>query len=159
MRTYHSRRNCEYIIMQPFCRTQLFADDFLTDVWLALMVYVHLLYHLKPSRNLTLSLLQHTHPPYWHRWWNIKFTKTSFLTLMYGHSILRNSFLSLYFYFSFFLLVYFFTPLIGVMLHRVGLHTRSTAIGLLFTSVTAACQITITFWLSASRWYAYHCNY
>ena len=49
------------------------------------------------------------------------------------------------FLFFVFLLVYFFTPLIGVMLHRVGLHTRSTAIGLLFTSVTAACQITITF--------------
>jgi len=50
---------------------------------------------------LTLSLLQHTHPPYWHRWWNKKLTKMSFLTLMYGHSILRNSFLTLYFYFSF----------------------------------------------------------
>ena len=27
MRTYHSRRKCEYII-QPFCRTQLFANDY-----------------------------------------------------------------------------------------------------------------------------------
>jgi len=27
VRTYHSRRKCEYII-QPFCRTQLFANDF-----------------------------------------------------------------------------------------------------------------------------------
>ena len=51
---------------------------------------------------LTLSLLQHTHPPYWHRWWKKKFTKTSFLTLMYGHNILRISFLTFYFYFSFF---------------------------------------------------------
>ena len=28
VRTYHSRRKCEYVI-QPFCRTQLFANDFL----------------------------------------------------------------------------------------------------------------------------------
>jgi len=29
VRTYHSRRKCEYIIgLQPFCRTQLFAIDF-----------------------------------------------------------------------------------------------------------------------------------
>jgi len=27
VRTYHSRRKCEYII-HPFCRTQLFANDF-----------------------------------------------------------------------------------------------------------------------------------
>jgi len=28
VRTYHSRRKCEYII-QPFCRNQLFANSFL----------------------------------------------------------------------------------------------------------------------------------
>jgi len=27
VRTYHSRRKCEYIV-QPLCRTQLFANDF-----------------------------------------------------------------------------------------------------------------------------------
>ena len=31
VRTYYSRRKCEYI-MQPFCRIQLFANDFLIDV-------------------------------------------------------------------------------------------------------------------------------
>jgi len=29
VRTYHSRRKCEYII-QPLCRTQLYANDFFT---------------------------------------------------------------------------------------------------------------------------------
>ena len=57
VRTYHSQRKCEYII-QPFCRTQLFENDFLIDVWVASMAYRNLLYHLKPLRNLSVDYLK-----------------------------------------------------------------------------------------------------
>jgi len=53
VRTYHSRRKCEYI--QPFCRTQLFANDFLIDVLVASMAYLN---HLKPLRNLSVGCLK-----------------------------------------------------------------------------------------------------
>ena len=37
--------------------------------------------------HLTLSLLQHTHPPYWHSWRNQKLTNIIFLTHVYGLGI------------------------------------------------------------------------
>ena len=37
--------------------------------------------------RLTLSLLQHTHPPYWHSWRNQKITNRIFLTHVYGLGI------------------------------------------------------------------------
>ena len=44
IRTYYSRKKCGYLI-QPFCRTQLFANDFLIDVCIVLIAYRNLLFH------------------------------------------------------------------------------------------------------------------
>jgi len=54
MRTYYSRKKCGYLI-QPFCRTQLFANAFLIDVCIVLIAYLNLLYHLKLWRNSSVD--------------------------------------------------------------------------------------------------------
>ena len=46
IRTYYSRKKCGYLI-QPFCRTQLFANDFFNRCVHCFNSLLNLLYHLK----------------------------------------------------------------------------------------------------------------